>query len=69
MPVAVAVSFCVIGVGVSEVDGAERVGGHVEVEVVAGAVKLMVLDELELRLDDNDWTYSIQGDEYPNIFK
>jgi hypothetical protein len=52
------VSFCVVGVGVEEVDEVERVEEDVEVEVVVGAEELMELDELELRLDDNDWTCS-----------
>ena len=51
-------SFCVVGVGVSEVDDVERVEEDVEVVVVAGAEELMELDELELRLDENDWTCS-----------
>lgn len=41
-----------------EVDEVERVEEDVEVEVVVGAEELMELDELELRLDDNDWTCS-----------
>lgn len=58
-----AVSFSVVGVGVSEEDGAEGVEEGVTVEVVAGAVELMVLDELELRVDDNDRTAELDATE------
>jgi hypothetical protein len=53
-----AVSFCVVGVGVSEVDEVERVEEDVEVEVVVGAEELMELDELEVKLVGDDWTCS-----------
>jgi len=61
-------SFCVVGVGVSEVDGVEEEEEGVTVEVVAGAVELMVLDELELRLDD-DWTAELDATEEGNTLE
>lgn len=58
LPVVDGASSCVVGVGVFEVDGVERVEEDEEAEVVAGVVELMELDKLRLRLDDNDWTCS-----------
>ncbi len=52
------VSFCVVGVGVFEVDWVNPLEEDVEVGVAAEAVELVEVDELGVGLDDTDWTCS-----------
>lgn len=52
------VSFCVVGVGVFEVDGVAPPEEDVEVGVAAEAVEVVEVDKLGLGLDDNEWACS-----------